>query len=137
MAEGRRAVYHSVDVATVRGPYKWARQAADELGGVDIVVSNAGRNIFKGAALCDQEAWSECMELDLASHWRLAQASKTYLEHSARPVIIIITSNHALRAIPGCFPYNVAKAGLVAMVQSLAVEWGPKIRTVGIAPGFH
>jgi NAD(P)-dependent dehydrogenase (short-subunit alcohol dehydrogenase family) len=38
--------------------------------------------------------------------------------------------------MPGCFPYNVAKAGLVAMVQSLAIELGPQIRTVGVAPGF-
>ncbi|MFW6253207.1 MAG: SDR family oxidoreductase, partial [bacterium] len=36
----------------------------------------------------------------------------------------------------GCFPYNVAKAGVNAFVQSLAIEWGPEIRAVSIAPGF-
>jgi NAD(P)-dependent dehydrogenase (short-subunit alcohol dehydrogenase family) len=135
-AEGRRTVYHKVDIATLRGPGEWVAQAADAIGGVDIVVSNAGRNIFAGAENCDQEVWSQCMELDLASHWRLAKAAKPYLEKSVRPIIIIISSNHAWRTIPGCFPYNVAKAGLPAMVQSLAIEWAPKIRTVGVAPGF-
>ena len=32
--------------------------------------------------------------------------------------------------------YNVAKSGLTALVQSLALEWGPRVRAVGIAPGF-
>jgi len=36
----------------------------------------------------------------------------------------------------GCFPYSVAKAGLLAMVKAMAIEWAPHIRTVGIAPGF-
>src|SRR6185436_18346900 len=43
-AEGRRAIYHSVDIATLNGPRDWVQQAANELGGIDIVVSNAGRN---------------------------------------------------------------------------------------------
>lgn len=135
-AEGRRAVYHKLDIATLDGPSEWVAQAVAALGGADIVISNAGRNIFAGAEKCDQEAWSHCMELDLAAHWRLAKAAKPHLEKSARPVVIIVTSNHAWRTIPGCFPYNVAKAGLVAMVQSLAVEWAPRIRAVGVAPGF-
>jgi NAD(P)-dependent dehydrogenase (short-subunit alcohol dehydrogenase family) len=51
-------------------------------------------------------------------------------------VIILISSNHAYRTLPGCFPYNVAKAGMNALVQSLALEWGPRVRAVGVAPGF-
>ncbi len=37
---------------------------------------------------------------------------------------------------PGCFPYNVTKTALTGLVRSLAIEWGPNIRTVGLAPGF-
>lgn len=50
--------------------------------------------------------------------------------------IVIIGSNHSQNTIPGCFPYNVAKAGLLGLVQSLAIEWGPEVRAVGVAPGF-
>jgi NAD(P)-dependent dehydrogenase (short-subunit alcohol dehydrogenase family) len=66
----------------------------------------------------------------------VAQAAKPYLDRAHAPVVIIMGSNHALYTLPNAFPYNVAKAGLVAMVQSLAIEWGPHIRAVGIAPGF-
>jgi NAD(P)-dependent dehydrogenase (short-subunit alcohol dehydrogenase family) len=135
-AEGRRGVYHSADLSLADEPARWASAAVAALGGCDILVCNAGRNVFSGAAACTEAEWAECMALDLAASWRLAQAVRPHLERGSDPVIIIITSNHAYSTIPGCFPYNVAKAGLVALVQSLAIEWGPRIRAVGVAPGF-
>ncbi|MGH2524954.1 MAG: SDR family NAD(P)-dependent oxidoreductase [Anaerolineales bacterium] len=60
----------------------------------------------------------------------------SHISIARNPVIIITASNHAFYTLPNSVPYNVAKAGLVAMVQSLAIEWGPHIRAVGIAPGF-
>jgi len=133
---GRAAHYVSVDLAAETGPAEFAEFAAEKLGGIDIVVSNAGRNIFKGANDCTAADWAECMNIDLASHWRLARAARPHLERAGPGIVLIIGSNHALNTMPGCFPYNVAKAGLLGLVQSLAIEWGPRIRTVGIAPGF-
>lgn len=135
-AKGRRAFYLAGDVSDPKVPAQLIADAVAEFGGLDLLVSNAGRNVFKGAADCDEAAWDECMNLDLAAHWRLAQAARPYLEKSNSGVIIIIGSNHGWSTIPGCFPYNVAKAGLLGLVQSLAIEWGPQIRTVGVAPGF-
>lgn len=133
---GRRAVYLSGDISQKETPGLLVADAVAALGGLDIVISNAGRNVFTGAADCSEDDWDECMQLDLAAHWRLARAARPHLEQSASGVILIIGSNHAWGTIPGCFPYNVAKAGLLGLVQSLAIEWGPSIRTVGIAPGF-
>lgn len=133
---GRHAHYRAVDLTDAGATRAFVRWSAERLGGIDIVISNAGRNVFKGAEHCSDAEWQQCMELDLASHWRLAQAAKPYLEQGRDPVIIINGSNHAFSTMPGCFPYNVAKAGLVAMAQSLAIEWGPKIRAITIAPGY-
>lgn len=134
---GRRVHYATVDLSLPEAPAQWVADAAAALGGIDILVSNAGRNYFEGAANTSQATWQASLDLNLAAHWRLAQAARPFLAQSQnQPVIIIITSNHAYYTIPGSFPYNVSKAGLVAMVQSLAIEWGPQIRTVGIAPGF-
>jgi NAD(P)-dependent dehydrogenase (short-subunit alcohol dehydrogenase family) len=135
-AEGRRAHYAAVDVADAEAVRAWPAQAAAALGGIDIVVSNAGRNVFTGVEASTDADWDECMALDLAAHWRLAQAAKPWLETGRDPAIVVITSNHAYYTIKGCFPYNVAKAGLVAMVQAMALDWGPRIRAVGLAPGF-
>jgi NAD(P)-dependent dehydrogenase (short-subunit alcohol dehydrogenase family) len=75
-------------------------------------------------------------KLNLSSHWAISKLCKPYLERSDNGVIIIMTSNHAFTSIPGCFPYNVTKTALTGLVRSLAMEWGPKIRTIGMAPGF-
>ncbi|SEW44423.1 SDR family oxidoreductase [Chitinophaga arvensicola] len=105
-------------------------------GRIDIVVSCAGSNVFTGAAASSEADWKRNMDLNLTAHWQLALACKAALEASGEGVIIIISSNHAFSTIPGCFPYNIAKTALTGLVRSLAIEWGPQIRTVGIAPGF-
>jgi len=133
---GRRAFYHALDIAGAQAVRAFVDGAAAQLGGLDIVVSNAGRNVFKGVEKTAESDWYANIELNLAAHWRVAQSAKQYLDQAEHPVVVIITSNHALHTLPNCFPYNVAKAGLVAMVQSMAIEWGPHLRAVGIAPGF-
>lgn len=135
-ALGRRAFYQSVDLTDGLAARAWVTWAAGKLGGIDLVISNAGRNFHKGAEPVTEADWQANLDLNLAAHWRVAQAAKPYLDRSPQPVIIIMGSNHAFYTIPHAFPYNVAKAGLVAMVQSLAIEWGPHIRAVGVAPGF-
>ena len=135
-SHGRRALYQSLDIADADASRSFVNGAAAQLGGLDIVVSNAGRNFFKGVEKATDADWESNINLNLAAHWRVAQAAKPYLDQAHAPVIIVITSNHSLYTLPNSFPYNVAKAGLVAMVQSMAIEWGPHLRAVGVAPGF-
>lgn len=132
----RRAFYQSLDISDANSARSFVDWAATQLGGIDLVISNAGRNFFKGVEKATDVDWQANINLNLAAHWRVAQAAKPFLDASPAPVVVIITSNHSLYTMPNSFPYNVAKAGLVAMVQSLAIEWGPHIRAVGIAPGF-
>ena len=135
-AHGRSAVYQQADLADAAAARAFVAWAAEQLGGVEVVVSNAGRNVFRGVAAANDADWQANIDLNLAAHWRVAQATKPYLDQVAQPVVIVTTSNHAYRTMPGCFPYNIAKAGLTALVQSMAIEWGPHVRAVGIAPGF-
>jgi len=135
-AEGRRAVYQAVDLADGASVRPFVDWAAAQLGGIDFVISNAGRNQFAGAEHSSEALWAANMNLNLAAHWRVAQAAKPYLDRAEQPVVIIMTSNQAYRTLAGNFPYNVAKAALLGLVQSLALEWGPHIRAVGVAPGF-
>lgn len=135
-AEGVAAVYFAADLTGQECiPDLVERVSAFGSGTIDILVSNAGRNVFKGAAQCDEDSWEQNMQLNLGAHWRLAKYCKPYLEKN-NGTIIIMASNHAYATIPGCFPYNVSKTALTGLVRSLAIEWGPVIRTVGLAPGF-
>lgn len=115
------------------GPYGASMCA---ISGIDILVSNAGVNVFEGAERCSEEKWDFNMNLNLKAHWSLSKLCKPYLELKDEGVIIIMTSNHSDYTIPNCFPYNVAKTAIKGLVQSFAIEWAPKIRTIGVAPGF-
>jgi NAD(P)-dependent dehydrogenase (short-subunit alcohol dehydrogenase family) len=133
---GQEAYYKSVDVTQKEEISAFVMAVIKRFGKIDIVVSNAGVNVFKGAAQCTEEEWILNHELNLASHWRLAKAARPFLAQSESGVFIVMTSNHAYATIPGCFPYNVTKTALTGLVRSLAIEWGPSVRVVGLAPGF-
>jgi NAD(P)-dependent dehydrogenase (short-subunit alcohol dehydrogenase family) len=135
-SEGSSATYLSGDLRDPDVPARLVDQAVAALGGLDLIVSNAGRNFFLGADAATEQDWQDCMNLNLASHWRLAKAAKPHLELAAPGVFIVMGSNHADHTIPGCFPYNVAKTALTGLVRALAIEWGPAVRVVGVAPGF-
>jgi NAD(P)-dependent dehydrogenase (short-subunit alcohol dehydrogenase family) len=128
--------YLAGDLTDPTVPARLVQDTVTALGGLDIVISNAGQNSFLGAAATTEQDWQDCMNLNLASHWRLAQAAKPHLENARPGVFLVIGSNHAFRTIPGCFPYNVAKSALTGLVRALAIEWSPSIRVIGVAPGF-
>lgn len=101
---------------------------------LDILVSNAGKNVFKGVD-CSVADFEFNFNLNLRSHWYVAKACKPYLEEH-NGVILVMSSNHAFSSMPMCAPYNISKRALLSLVQSITMEWAPKIRAVGIAPGF-
>lgn len=129
-----RYFYFSVDVTRTEAIQQFVDSAEKLFGRIDVVVSNAGKNVFKGID-CEESDWEHNFSLNLRSHWYLAKCARPALRKS-QGTIIIITSNHAFSTMPGCAPYNISKRALLSLVQSLTIEWGPDIRTVGIAPGF-
>lgn len=126
--------YYSVDVTRTEQIKQFVSEAEQLFGRIDVVVSNAGKNVFKGID-CEESDWAHNFDLNLRSHWYLAKCARPALQKS-HGVILVITSNHAFSTMPGCAPYNISKRALLSLVQSLTIEWGPEIRTVGIAPGF-
>lgn len=132
----RQVLYTALDVTDKEQLSSFVEQVGNHFGKIDIIISNAGLNIFKGVENCTDEDWARNHELNLASHWRLAKATKPWLGKSDSGVFVVMTSNHAFSTIKGCFPYNVTKTALTGLVKALAIEWGPKIRVVGLAPGF-
>jgi NAD(P)-dependent dehydrogenase (short-subunit alcohol dehydrogenase family) len=135
-AAGRTPLYVPTDVENPDDLARLVECTIERFGRLDIVVSNAGRNVFEAPGDCSEARWKHNMDLNLSSHWRLARLCKPHLERSDAGVIEIMTSNHAFATMPGCFPYSVAKSALTGLVRSLAIEWGPTIRVVGLAPGF-
>ncbi|HUQ64876.1 MAG TPA: SDR family oxidoreductase [Flavitalea sp.] len=133
---GKTPLYVQADVTIKSNLENFISKTIERYGGIDILASNAGSNIYKGIEFCNREDWLYNMNLNMEAHWNIACLCKPYLEKDGCGIILINTSCHAYNTLPGSFPYNIAKTGLRALVQSLTLEWSPAIRTVGIAPGF-
>lgn len=135
-AQGVEFCYVKTDVTKKDELEILVAKGIERFGKMDVLLSNAGVNVFEGAEKCTEDRWQYNLDLNLASHWRLSQLCYPWLSKSDDGVILLMTSNHAFSSIPGCFPYNVAKTAITGLVRSLTIEWSPNVRVVGVAPGF-
>ncbi len=132
---GQKAYYQQLDVKSKEEINAFVTTIIRHFGKIDLLISNAGANRFGAPENCGIDQWEENMDLNLKSHWLISKACYTQLKKN-NGTILLMSSNHAYATLPNCFPYNVAKAGITGMVKALAVQWGPEIRVVGLAPGF-
>ncbi len=97
-----------------------------ELGRLDVVVANAGIAMFHPATEIDDTIWRDMIDTNLTGVWNVCRAALPHLIEGQRGGSIIITSSSASDiGTPNLAHYSAAKAGLVGLMQSLAVELGP------------
>ncbi len=107
------------------------------LGGLDLLVNNAGANLRKNATEVTAQDWDAVMDVNLRGTFFLTQAVGRHLIAAGRGGCIVnIASTHALIGAPERSTYGISKAALVGMTRMLAVEWAEHgIRVNAIAPG--
>ena len=102
-----------------------------------ILVNNAGIAVFEDPMRLTQEQWDRCFSVDLDAAWWASQAVLPSMLEAGRGCIINIASVHSFHIIPGCFPYPIAKHGLIGLTRALAAEYGARgIRVNAICPGY-
>lgn len=135
-ALGRRAHAEAFDMSDLAHTRAFTRAAIGALGGLDGLVNNAGANYFHGVLGATKEDIERCLAVDFYPAWAVSQEAHAALRASAG-VVVTVASIHARKTNPGSFPYNAAKAALVALSQSLALEWAADgIRSVAVAPAL-
>jgi 3-oxoacyl-[acyl-carrier protein] reductase len=136
-AERGDAVSWALDVADPAAIAAVVGEVGRRFGGLDVVVNNAG--IARQVAIddADYEAqWNAHLAILLSSHHRVVRAALPLLRAASSPRIINIASTEGLGATRGLSAYSAAKAGVIGLTRSLAVELGPEGITVNcICPG--
>lgn len=112
----------------------FARIQADH-GRLDVLVNNAGGAPHALAAQASPRFHEKIIALNLLAPLHLAQKAQALMQ-ARGGCIVFVASVSALRPSPGTAAYGAAKAGVLSLVQSLAVEWAPRVRVVAVTPGL-
>ncbi|MFM7596909.1 MAG: SDR family NAD(P)-dependent oxidoreductase [Actinomycetota bacterium] len=137
-ALGRRAVVATADVLDAEATRSAVSGAIAELGGLEILVNNAGGNSFSiPVAQMRMSGWDKTMRLNLDSIMHITQESLPGLAESKNGSIINVSSVAGLRGAPTMAHYGAAKAALLSLTQTLAIEtaW-MGVRVNALVPGW-
>ena len=133
---GGRAIFAPGDISTIDGVEE-AYAAAEEAGNVLVVVNNAGTRRDGLAAMMKPDAWNEVVQTNLNGAFLVARRALKRMLTSRWGRIVNVTSVVGLRGNPGQTNYSAAKAGLIGMTRSLALEVAKRGVTVNaVAPGI-
>lgn len=109
----------------------------NSLGGIDILINNAGLGITKSIDDLTIDEWDYVMNTSLRGTFVCAREASRIMRKSGGGSIVNIASTRALMSEPDTFPYSASKGGIVTLTHSLAVSLGKyKIRVNAISPGW-
>jgi 3-oxoacyl-[acyl-carrier protein] reductase len=135
-SKGIAAYGATVDVTRDQDVREWVARSAEQLGGLDIIVSNVGAMDLG----TDRQAWEKNFNLDVMGLVNLVEAGKPFLEKAAQEhndAAIIAIASTAAAAISNAQSYGAVKAALIHYVKGLAKDLAPrKIRANTVAPGM-
>jgi SDR family mycofactocin-dependent oxidoreductase len=134
---GRRAIVRPADVRDLNSLTRVVNDGVAELGGLDIVVANAGIFSLGAATELSDRAWQDVLDVNLTGAWHTAKATVPHIAAGGRGgSIIFVSSMAALHPPLGLAHYSASKAGVVALMKTLAAELGPQfIRVNTVNPG--
>ncbi len=135
-ADGRRAHFIAADVRKQDAIEQLFAQIRERHGRLDVLVNNAGGAPFAMADKVSPRFHESIIALNLTAPLHLAQQANAIMQAQGGGVIVFVGSVSALRPSPGTAAYGAAKAAILNLTQSLAVEWAPRVRVVAVSPGL-
>ena len=136
-ASGRTAVFIAADVRDADAVDALVAAVVDQLGRLDVLVNNAGGSPSADSATVSPKFSKAIIELNLLAPLVCAQRANAVMQQqSDGGSIINIASVSGLRPSPGTAAYGAAKAGVLNLTQTLAVDYAPKVRVNAISAGL-
>jgi NAD(P)-dependent dehydrogenase (short-subunit alcohol dehydrogenase family) len=137
-AEGRRAVVAQLDLTDIPGCGDVIDRMAEDLGGVDVFVNNAGTGESVPFLDVDLEGWRRVVSTDLEGAFVVMQRAARRMVSAGRGGRIIgVTSVHEHQPLVGSSAYDAAKHGLGGLLKTMAIELAEHGITVNaVAPGL-
>jgi NAD(P)-dependent dehydrogenase (short-subunit alcohol dehydrogenase family) len=133
----RQALFTACDVRDYAQIEACVAYAVEQFGRLDVLVNNAGGAPYAEAATASPRFSESIIGLNLIAPLNFSQvANRVMQQQESGGSIINIASVSTIRPSPGTAAYGAAKAGLVNLGGSLAVEWAPKVRVNALIVGL-
>lgn len=133
---GNAAAFVGCDVRDLESIQAMVDGIVSQHGRLDVLVNNAGGAPHAEAATASPRFHESIIRLNLLAPFNLSQiANRVMQKQEGGGSIVFVGSVSALRPSPGTAAYGAAKAGVLSLVESLAVEWAPKVRLMAVSPG--
>ena len=136
-AAGRKALFVEANVKELAAIERVVDFTTERFGRLDVLVNNAGGAPAADAATASPRFSESIVQLNLIAALHFSQKANAVMQQQdTGGTIVSISSVSALRPSPGTAAYGAAKAGLISLTQSLAVEWAPKVRINAVTAGM-
>jgi len=135
-ADAVGGIAFEVDVTDAEAMRATVDAAARELGGLTLLMNNAGGSTMAPLAGWDPDEWDRLVRLNLHGVFNGMRAGVPHLLANGGGAVVNTSSISATRPSAGEAPYSAAKAGVMALTASAALEYGPVIRVNAVAPGM-
>jgi NAD(P)-dependent dehydrogenase (short-subunit alcohol dehydrogenase family) len=136
MAAETGAAFHACDVTDIAALRETLARAEGALGGVGVLVNNAGRDDRHAMAEVEPDYWRRALALNLDHQFFAAQALAPGMAKAGGGSVVMMGSISWMRGRPGLVGYTTAKAAIHGLTKTLARELGPSgVRVNQIAPG--
>jgi len=110
--------------------------AARIMGGLDVVINNAGVSIRHSFLDITAEEWDKVIAVNLTGVFYVAQTAARHMVRHDGGVILQTASTNGIMGYPLYADYNATKAGVIELTRSIALELAPKVRVCAVAPGY-
>ncbi|MDH3993688.1 MAG: SDR family oxidoreductase [Gammaproteobacteria bacterium] len=135
-SDHREARFYACDVRDFEQIEACVKQVLERFGRLDVLINNAGGAPQADAATASPRFSESIIQLNLIAPLNFSQVANRAMQQQGGGSIINIASVSTLRPSPGTAAYGAAKAGLVNLGSSLAVEWAPKVRVNAVIVGL-
>ena len=124
------------DVASADAVADAFGQVDELLGGVDVLVANAGISIRKPFLEIDGADWQRVLDVNLTGVFHCAQVAARRMTPGGGGVILMTASTNGLTGHQLYADYNASKAGVILLARTMALELAPAIRVNAVCPGY-